>query len=304
MKKHNCFTVYIAALIASLSCGNVYAIKENEDMEIVFSFEEFESGSIRLPYRQAVIAASGSPSRLVIYLHGGTSKGNDNVSQLNEPGVDSIACFVAGKSMNTVFVVPQCPSDESWGGKLADVLNKLISNRIARYTDIKDVYILGGSMGGTGTWTMISKYPKLFSAAMPVAGNPSKCDAVNVAQTPFFTVMGTDDRIMSMEAVNDFVSELDNIGARYVFETEAGWSHEDVCIKSYTSDRLNWVFSNSRQMEEAGVEDVAAEQQIVSETRYWTLSGVQLTNPSSNGLYVVRQVDSGNTVKIYKRYVK
>lgn len=43
------------------------------------------------------------------------------------------------------------------------------------------IYILGGSMGGTGTWSMASAYPGLFAAAMPVAGNPSKSIAENVS---------------------------------------------------------------------------------------------------------------------------
>ncbi len=37
--------------------------------------------------------------------------------------------------------------------------------------DADRMYIFGGSMGGTGTWTMLSTCPELFAAAMPVAGN-------------------------------------------------------------------------------------------------------------------------------------
>jgi len=45
-------------------------------------------------------------------------------------------------------------------------------------------------MGGTDTWNMISKFPRLFSAAMPVARIPVECDVSYVTQTPLFKVMG------------------------------------------------------------------------------------------------------------------
>lgn len=291
--------------MAALIClsGNICAQKGYEALGITFTSEKFGAGDTRLPYRQAVISAAGKPERLVLYLHGGTSKGYDNTSQLDEPGIDSIACFAAAEGTGTLFVAPQCPPDGSWGGRLTDALAGLVGDRTARFPGIADVYIFGGSMGGTGTWTMISKYPALFSAAMPVAGNPSKCDAGNVSQTPFLTVMGTGDRIMSIEAVGSFTSQLDGLGARYVFETEEGWTHEDVCIKSYTRDRLAWVFSNSRrQQDESGISRPAAGAQTAVDTRYWTMSGIPVPTPSK-GLYIVRRTYPDNTTKVSKEYI-
>ena len=46
---------------------------------------------------------------------------------------------------------------------------------------------------------MLSSYPGLFAAAMPVAGKASKCNAENVAATPVLTVMGTADKIMKID---------------------------------------------------------------------------------------------------------
>lgn len=158
-------------------------------------------------------------------------------------------------------------------------------------------------MGGTGTWTMLSKYPGLFSAGMPVAGNPSKCDVSNVAQTPLLTVMGTEDRIMGIEAVTDFTIQLEGMGAQYVFEVVDGWTHEDTCIKSYTSDRLEWVFSNTKRHDDSGITPVDVEQRLVIETKYWTLSGVLVENPSY-GFYIMQQKYSDSSVKTKKIYIK
>lgn len=97
-------------------------------------------------------------------------------------------------------------------------------------------------MGGTGTWSILSAYPNIFAAAMPVAGNPSRCDASNVATTPVLTVMGTMDKIMSIETVKSFAEQVNALGGNIRLEVEDGWTHEQTCIESYTSERLKTLF--------------------------------------------------------------
>lgn len=295
--------VAILAVMTMFWRTDLYAQNEKDSEEVSFSFEMYRSSMITLPYRQAIITQNASPTKIAIYLHGGTSKGNDNITQMNEPGIDSIARYLSANNLSAVLIVPQCPATESWGGRLTDILKSLVEDRMNTFKDIKDVYIFGGSMGGTGTWTMISKYPGLFSAAMPVAGNPSKCDVSNVAHTPLFTVMGTDDRIMGMEAVTAFTAQLDEQGAKYLFEVEEGWSHEDTCIKSYTDSRLSWVFSNTKQPDDSGIIPIDANQKVVLETRYWTLAGVRVDKPTT-GLYIVQEIYDDSSAKTTKVYIE
>lgn len=168
---------------------------------------------------------------------------------------------------------------------------------------IEDVYIFGGSMGGTGTWTMLSLYPELFSAAMPVAGNPSRCNVENVSKTPLLTVMGTGDKIMNIETVKDFLSELDDIGALYRFDIEEDWSHEDVCTQSYTIERLDWVFSYSRQSTQNTISDVTPNQRTLQKSEYITPSG-QIVHVPSGGLYIIRRTYSDNSVEVSKVHIR
>ena len=214
--------------------------------EITFSYAQGNYAGINLPYRTANIhAMPNEKSALVIYLHGGSSKGNDNEKQMSEAGIDSISDYLSRKGINATFIVPQCPVDKSWGGTMNTVLKALIDSQVENGTvDSDRIYIFGGSMGGSGTWSLLSAYPGLFAAAMPVAGNPAGCIPANVAKTPVFTVMGTDDRIMSMDTVNDFITELKGVGGDCRYEVENGWTHEITCIESYTTDRLDWVFSH------------------------------------------------------------
>ena len=110
---------------------------------------------ITMPYRKCDVnlMAGGDKPSLVVYLHGGTSKGDDNERQLLEPGTDSIANYLAATGKPSIFLIPQCPSDKSWGGPMNNVLKAMIDRYVnAGIVDANRIYIFGGSMGGTGTW--------------------------------------------------------------------------------------------------------------------------------------------------------
>lgn len=182
---------------------------------------------------------------LVLYLHGGTSKGADNERPVQEPGVRAISSYLAAQRIAAVVIVPQCPKERSWGGAMNDVLKALIDEHILQgEADAERIYILGGSMGGTGTWSMLSACPGLFAAAMPVAGNPSGCRIKNVSGTPVLIVMGSSDRIMDIGLVSQFVEKLVESGGKAVLETQEGWTHEQTCTQSYTDASLNRVFGH------------------------------------------------------------
>lgn len=265
-------------------------------MAQTFDADNIAFGGINMPYRVAHTSGMGKPS-LVIYLHGGTSKGNDNEKQMGEPG---IANYIKQQQMGVYFLVPQCPSDKSWGGPMLSVLKALIDQYIMEgVVDKNNVYIFGGSMGGTGTWSMLSAYPGMFAAAMPVAGNPTKCDADKVALTPVYTVMGTSDKIMSVESTADFIDELNARNGTTKFDIEEGWTHEMTCIQSYTTQRLEWVFSHSKNS--AGIEKRTTEDKDVVSMQYYATDGRRLAEPPSKGLYIMRCAYEDGTVKALKR---
>lgn len=205
------------------------------------SKEQITTLGITMGYRKCVITNENSTEApiLVVYLHGGSSKGNDNEKQLLEPGTDSIARYLKTHGINAIFLIPQCPTDKSWGGPMNTMLKAMIDRYASEgVADTNRIYIFGGSMGGTGTWGMLSAYPNFFAAAMPVAANPSKTVVENVATTPAYTVMGTADAIMKVETAASFVEELKALDDDVRMDVEEGWTHETTCIQSYTTARL------------------------------------------------------------------
>lgn len=285
----------IAAVIIAASVSSIAG-------DLVFDVCQGYYSGTKLPYRKAISNGDGNGKyALVIYLHGGSSKGNDNNKQLAEKGIDSIANYILRHNEKAVFVVPQCPSDKSWGGPMLSVLKGLIDEQMqAADMDHNRIYIFVGSMGGTGTWSMLSNYPGLFTAAMPVAGNPGQCIADNVAKTPVFTVMGTADRIMTMQTTADFIDKLNALGDETMFETEEGWSHEMTCIQSYTDRRIEWVMGHVKGAD--GVESIISGKTICR-TDYYSLDGCRAERPV-NGIYVVKRSFSDGSHDARIEYIK
>lgn len=291
--------VGILFCVSVCKADNDFTFETDEITPVEFKTNKIVFDGIEMPYRVAHINGTGKPS-LVIYLHGGSSKGNDNEKQMNEAGIDSITNYLESRQIEAIYLVPQCPSDKSWGGPMLGVLKSLIDKYVGDgIVDKNSIYIFGGSMGGTGTWSMLSAYPGLFTAAMPVAGNPSKCDADKVASTPVCTVMGTSDQIMSVETTADFINELNARNGITRFEIEEGWTHEITCIQSYTTQRLDWVFSHGSNS--SGVENTTAGKKIIESMQYYSIEGRALSEPPSKGLYIVRCVNKDGSVTILKK---
>lgn len=265
------------------------------------SKEQITTLGITMGYRKCVITNENSTEApiLVVYLHGGSSKGNDNEKQLLEPGTDSIARYLEAHGINAIFLIPQCPTDKSWGGPMNTMLKAMIDRYASEgVADTNRIYIFGGSMGGTGTWGMLSAYPNFFAAAMPVAANPSKTVVENVATTPAYTVMGTADAIMKVETAASFVEELKALDDDVRMDVEEGWTHETTCIQSYTTARLEWVFSHRRGTPSAILRPTSVSQVVSSQ--FFSIDGKRLSNPVASKLIIRRGILADGTTKVTK----
>ena len=163
MKSMNRFMLLTVLTFCTLS-----ALATEDSDKLNYAYETYTDGTTTLPYRKAEInvdEGAGVKPLLAIYLHGGSSRGNDNELQMQEPGKDSIANYLLAHKIPAILVVPQCPAEGSWGGQmLAVVYGMLKQFTDARQVNLDRVYIFGRSMGGTGTWSMLSAYPGFFAA--------------------------------------------------------------------------------------------------------------------------------------------
>ena len=115
MRKSVLFSVLL--LVPSLFAQNA-----NND-GLTFASLQHEFAGTTLNYRQAVVEGKSDEGKaLVIYLHGGSSCGTDNITQMQEPGIDSIGHYLVDHQQSAVFLVPQCPDrNRGWGGMAKDI---------------------------------------------------------------------------------------------------------------------------------------------------------------------------------------
>ncbi len=236
-------------LIVFLCCTSITKSQELDSVPD-FSYKTWTYNNLVIPYREAMIH-EGYYERepaLVIYLRGGPKRGNDNSVHMSEKGIGVIANYLEKKEINAIMIVPQCPEHLTWGTPTNPMLYSLIEYYKNHHNvNPKRIYLLGGSMGGTGTWQMTAEYPNLFAAVMPVAGNPEGIDIERMSHTPVYTIMGAMDNLIPMQPSIAIITALKENNAEALIDIESKFSHVKACTDSYTEERLDWLFGHRRK---------------------------------------------------------
>jgi predicted peptidase len=221
---------------------------------------------LALPYRIYVPPTLGVNFKLVIFLHGAGERGNDGEKHIlynthileriiNDP--------VHGK--DTIIIAPQVPELERWGGiyymnegyyRVADIpktnisylLKDLLDKVILNHYKIKkdQIYIVGLSMGGAGTWDFITRFKEYFAAAIPVCGavDDRKYDVYK--DIPIWAFFSKDDPIVDYRPTDAVMQRLlkDNPNSRYTLYEHEG--HGSWVKAWQTPDLLDWLFSQKK----------------------------------------------------------
>lgn len=156
----------------------------------------------------------GKQYPLVIYLHGAGERGeNPRDALLNSGAVEFAAGSFQKKHPCFVFA-PQCPLEKTWNmPEYCELIAKAALNLPTEYPiDVNRIYITGLSMGGLGTWSLISLYPHLFAAAMPVCGAGDPFIVKNAKFVPTWAFHAADDPVV---AVGGKCSGLNSVGTNY-----------------------------------------------------------------------------------------
>lgn len=227
------------------------------------------SNSKSIPYRLFVPKnySAGKKYPIMLALHGGGERGSDNTSQLTH----EFTTFWANDSIqsaNPCFVVaPQCPpAPQSWVVSTTfgdyDFDKTPITDNLQAVSDLLDslgrefnldadrTYVSGMSMGGAGTWYMITKYPGRFAAAIPVCGggDTSKADIFN--KVPIWTFHEIDDPTVPVHFTRDLVKAIQARGGSRLKYTEypasMGFGHESWKPAAKDPQLHRWLFQQVR----------------------------------------------------------
>ncbi len=245
---------YFLLLLTILVCP--YSISRSQTTLTSFERKEPNMDGRVVRYLMATIKGeSCNPAALVIYLHGGSGRGEDNQAQMRGHGIGAIYHFLVSNDINALMIVPQCPSECSWSGnESADDMpfTPFVKRLIDHYTtqtgiDTTRIYLLGASMGGAGVWHMLNDYPGTFAAALAASGGARGCDRDALLDTPVYSTYGTEEGDRKINAMLSLAEWLNEHGGEARFEALEGLRHSQATQAAFTDNRLQWVFAHWKQ---------------------------------------------------------
>ena len=176
---------------------------------------------VTLPYR-LFIPENYSPSQkypLVLVLHGDGARDTNNTAQMD--GTATVWAEPVNQAEYPCFVVvPLCPVNEVWSdAPIAGAVIDIVDSLIREFTiDTNRLYITGHSMGGFGTWDMITLFPNRFAAAIPMSGGGHPALVSRIANTPIWDFHGAlDAGKTSVELSRHMMAALESIGRTVVY---------------------------------------------------------------------------------------
>ena len=81
------------------------------------------------------------------------------------------------------------------------------------FLDPDRVYLTGQSLGGHGTWDIISKRPDLFAAAVPLCGNGNPSRVAAARRLPIWAFHGAQNPLVPVTGSRDLVAALRAVGS-------------------------------------------------------------------------------------------
>lgn len=221
----------------------------------------------RILYPKVFDASKSYP--LILFLHGAGERGSDNEKQL----VHGSNLFLDDNNRTdfpAIVIFPQCPENEYWanvniqtnadgrrefvftnGGEPTKPMKLLLE--FVKYVEKNEqvnpqrMYVGGLSMGGMGTFELLSRLPKTFVAAFPICGggypNAAKKYAKKVNMWIFH---GQDDAVVPVKFSEDMAEAIKEYGGNPKLTIYPGVNHNSWDNAFAEPDLLNWLFNQMK----------------------------------------------------------
>jgi predicted peptidase len=234
------------------------------DPKTVFEARTYESpNGGQLKYRLMMPENYDSKQKypLVLFLHGAGERGDDNTVQLVH-GMKDFASDENRAKYPCFVLAPQCPNGKKWAevdwgadthktpAEASDPMRltlEVIAGLEKQFSiDPKRLYVTGLSMGGYGTWDLISRKPNMFAAAIPICGGGDETEAAKISKIPIWVFHGDKDGAVKVERSRRMVKAIEAEGGKPKYTEYAGVGH-DSWSRTYADPNVfEWLFSQKR----------------------------------------------------------
>lgn len=223
------------------------------------------NGDWTMPYRLFKPEATGKLP-LVAYLHGSGGQGDDNLKHVGLGNIfgtrvwllpenqRKFPCYVLAPQSNRGWAhydpaklekgeYQMVPGMGQGAGKALEVIDAL---RKEFPIDDRRIYVMGQSMGGGGTWNMITNRPNFFAAAAICCGSITPEDGTGSIETPVWNFHGDSDNTVPVSVSRERIAARRRAGGHPLSTEYAGVDH-NVWEWAFTEPALvTWLFSQRR----------------------------------------------------------
>ncbi|MDD6094785.1 MAG: dockerin type I domain-containing protein [Clostridia bacterium] len=240
--------------------GRAYEVS---DSRLLYDYGLYRQGSMQMAYRYYIPEnyVSGEDYPLLTILHGASFRGLDGVCQLYA-GFPLLLDSTDDTARSSIVFAPQCPEEYRWVESdwtlgrysiknvpesepvkaVLDMLERL-SERFS--TDRDRFYVTGYSMGGYGTWDLLSRHGELFAAGMPLCGGGDTSAGAALADIPIRAFHGTaDTTVPTLGSENMYKSILRAGGTKITYTALEGMGHNVWDTVYADEENMQWLFSH------------------------------------------------------------
>lgn len=206
---------------------------------------------------------------VVLFLHGAGERGHDNRSQLTHGSALFLKDSIRSQ-FPAIVIFPQCPKADYWanakvkrgrtplkikfryGRKPTRPLGLVMAlmDSMVQTPSVKQeqVYVMGLSMGGMGTFELLYRKPDMFAAAIPICGGGKAASVKNYAvKLPLWIFHGAKDNVVDPLLSVHMVERLLKEGANPKFTLYENANHNSWDPAFAEPDLLPWLFSKTKK---------------------------------------------------------
>lgn len=263
MKKNIAFLLLMITFVMSTTAQN----------KTLYSKHWFIQNGDTLPFR-VLLPKDHDASKtypVIFFLHGRGESGRDNEKQLTH----GAALFLKDSirhAFPAIVIFPQCAADSYWSNvtmvtegtqnskrafhfvqdgppsEAMQLLLGLVDHVLLNYNVKKDqVYAMGLSMGGMGTFELVRRKPKTFAAAVPICGGAHPATAKQLKKTAWWVFHGGKDDVVLPVHSEKMVEALKKSKAEVKYTLYPSANHNSWDPAFAEKDLLPWLFSHQRK---------------------------------------------------------
>jgi len=198
---------------------------------------------------------------LVVFLHGAGERGTDNAAQLKH-GAPLFLKPEAREKFPCFVLAPQCPPEQTWSAVKGwtgpnafeeeptgpmKLLFGTIDAVLKEFSIDQDrLYVTGLSMGGYGTWDILTRQPQRWAAAAPVCGGGDIARIAPAKGVALWAFHGVNDTVVPPVRTQEMIKALEAAGGKPLYSEYPYVAHNSWTIAYGEPELLPWMFAQKR----------------------------------------------------------